>query len=76
MVLKAVYRGVLNQSNLTAVFRDMTDNPDYKKADEIYFRQLLEAVTKHVEVIGQNMAYFMDSFFDFYCIIIQMNCSR
>lgn len=60
LVLKAVYRGMLNQSELTAVFRDMTDDPDYKKADEIYFKQLLESVTKHVEAIDQSLASFID----------------
>lgn len=60
LVLKAVYRGMLNQSELTAVFRDMTDDPDYKKADEVYFKQLLESVTKHVEAIDQSLASFID----------------
>ncbi|OYY80012.1 MAG: hypothetical protein B7Y34_06610 [Methylophilales bacterium 16-45-9] len=40
LVLKAVYRGMLNESELSQIFRDMTDDPDYNKADEAYFKQL------------------------------------
>ena len=60
LVLKAVYRGMLNQSALASVFRDMADDPDYKKADEAYFKQLLEAVTTHVEELDKNLVNFID----------------
>jgi N utilization substance protein B len=60
LVLKAVYRGMLNQSALTSIFRDMTDDPDYKKADEAYFKHLLEAVTTHVEALDKSLANFID----------------
>ena len=34
LVLKAVYRGMLNQSELGPIFRDMAEDPEYNKADE------------------------------------------
>jgi len=60
LVLKAVYRGMLNQSELSAVYRDMTEDPDYAKADEAYFKQLLEAVGVHVAELDEKMAKFID----------------
>jgi transcription antitermination protein NusB len=60
LVLKAVYRGMLNQSELSAVYRDMTEDPDYAKADEAYFKQLLEAVGVHVTELDEKMAKFID----------------
>lgn len=60
LVLKAVYRGMLNQSVLASIFRDMVEDPDYKKADEAYFKHLLEAVTEHVEELDKNLANFID----------------
>lgn len=60
LVLKAVYRGMLNQSELSQVFRDMVDDPDYNKADEAYFRQLLESVTASIDVIDSKLADFID----------------
>lgn len=60
LVLKAVYRGMLNQSALGSIFRDMVEDPDYKKADEAYFKQLLEAVTANVEELDKHLANFID----------------
>lgn len=60
LVLKAVYRGMLNASELTQIFRDMTDDPDYNKADEAYFRQLLQAVTTNLQVIDDKLIHFID----------------
>jgi transcription antitermination protein NusB len=60
LVLKAVYRGMLNQSELTAVYRDMAEDPDYAKADEAYFKHLLEAVGAHVDVLDEKMAAYID----------------
>lgn len=60
LVLKAVYRGMLNQSELSQVFRDMVDDPDYNKADEAYFKQLLEAVTQRFDEIDAQLVNFVD----------------
>jgi N utilization substance protein B len=60
LVLKAVYRGMLNESELSQIFRDMTDDPDYNKADEAYFRQLLQGVTANLIAIDDKLVNFID----------------
>lgn len=60
LVLKAVYRGMLNTSELSQIFRDMTDDPDYNKADEAYFRQLLQSVTANLQAIDDKLVHFID----------------
>lgn len=60
LVLKAVYRGMLNASELTQIFRDMTEDPDYNKADEAYFRQLLQSVTANLDAIDSKLVNFID----------------
>lgn len=60
LVLKAVYRGMLNASELSQIFRDMTDDPDYNKADEAYFRQLLQSVTANLQAIDDKLVHFID----------------
>ncbi len=60
LVLKAVYRGMLNASTASAVYKDMADDPDYNKADEAYFKSLLESVNAHVEALDAKMADFID----------------
>ncbi|MES2181147.1 MAG: transcription antitermination factor NusB [Pseudomonadota bacterium] len=60
LVLKAVYRGMLNQSELGPIFRDMVEDPDYNKADEVYFKQLLEAVTMNIDALDKKLENFID----------------
>jgi transcription antitermination protein NusB len=60
LVLKAVYRGMLNESDLSLVFRDMAEDPDYNKADETYFKYLLASVTSHASELDEKMASFID----------------
>ncbi len=60
LVVKAVYRGMLNESELKQIFRDMAEDPDYNKADEGYFKQLLESVTLHINELDEKLAHFID----------------
>lgn len=60
LALKAVYRGMLNQSELGPIFRDMVEDPDYAKADEAYFKQLLEGVTLHAAELDAKLADYID----------------
>lgn len=60
LVLKAVYRGMLNQSELGPIFRDMAEDPDYNKADEAYFKQLLETVSSREIELDEKMSNFID----------------
>ncbi len=60
LALKAVYRAMFNRSDLSTVYQDMTDDPDYNKADEGYFKQLLEAVESHVDALDAKIAAYID----------------
>lgn len=60
LVLKAVYRGMLNASTASTVYKDMAEDPDYNKADEGYFKSLLESVNAHMAELDAKMADFVD----------------
>jgi transcription antitermination protein NusB len=60
LVVKAVYRGMLNASDLSQVFRDMMEDPEYNRADEAYFKQLLEAVTANLVELDSKLAHYID----------------
>jgi N utilization substance protein B len=60
LVLKAVYRGMLNESELSDILRDMRDDPDYNKADEAYFKHLLQTVTENLAAIDSKIVEFID----------------
>ena len=60
LVLKAVYRGMINVSELKMIITDAKEDPDFIKADEAYFRQLLEGVTGKIEELDSQISTFID----------------
>ena len=60
LVLKALYRGMFNPMDLAPVFKDMLDDPDYRKADESYFKALLENVSSHLDEIDGQLQPHID----------------
>lgn len=60
LVMKAIYRGMLNETDSKAVLRDMTEDPDYAKADEAYFKHLLDAVNRNMVSLDTQLAQFID----------------
>lgn len=60
VVLKAIYRIMMNESDLKQVFLDMKDDPDYLKADESYFKQLLQNVMDNLGALDTQISNFID----------------
>jgi len=60
LALKAVYRGMVNTGELKQVFLDMKEDPEYTKADETYFKQLLKGVIEKELELDQQIAAFVD----------------
>ena len=60
LALKAIYRNFMNQSELSQIQRDMADDPDFGRADEDYFRQLLEGVSENMTELDSRLASFAD----------------
>ena len=60
LVVKAVYRGMLNHAELKQIFLDMKEDPEYNRADEDYFKHLLNAVTSHLTELDAKLVDFID----------------
>ncbi|MGB7816135.1 MAG: transcription antitermination factor NusB [Methylotenera sp.] len=60
LVLKAVYRGMINAGEIKQIILDAQDDPEYTKADEAYFKHLLEGVTDKVNELDQQISAFID----------------
>jgi N utilization substance protein B len=60
LVLKAVYRGMINASELKQIIADAKEDPEFVKADEAYFRHLLEGVTAKISELDNQVAEFID----------------
>ena len=60
LVLKAVYRGMINASDLKQVIADAKEDPEFIKADESYFRSLLDGVSQQISALDQQISLFID----------------
>ncbi|HYG13799.1 MAG TPA: transcription antitermination factor NusB [Methylophilaceae bacterium] len=60
LVLKGIYRSFLNHSDLKLIRRELADDPDFDRADEDYFRQLIEGVSDNIADLDQRIAEFID----------------
>jgi transcription antitermination protein NusB len=60
LVLKAVYRGMLNSGEMKQIILDAKEDPEYIKADEAYFKQLLDGVTDKTSALDAQIAVFID----------------
>jgi N utilization substance protein B len=64
LVLKAVYRCMMNEGDIKQLFLDMKDDPDYIKADESYFKQLLNGVVDNQKELDAQISTFIDRALD------------
>lgn len=60
LVLKAVYRGMINASELKQIIADAKEDPEYIKADETYFNALLRGVTDKINELDSQISIFID----------------
>jgi len=60
LVLKAVYRGMINAGEIQQIILDAQEDPEYNKADETYFKRLLEGVTGKISELDTQISTFID----------------
>lgn len=60
LALKGIYQGLMNQSELRKIIRDMADDADFHRADESFFRQLIEGVAEHMPELERRIAAYVD----------------
>jgi transcription antitermination protein NusB len=60
LALKAIYCNLMSQSELGQIRRDMAEDADFDRADEGYFRKLLEGVSANMPALNGRIAAFMD----------------
>ncbi len=60
LALKGIYQGLMNQSEVRKIIRDMADDVDFHRADEAFFRQLIEGVAEHMQELEGRIAVYVD----------------
>lgn len=60
LVVKAIYRNMLNESDIKQIIADAKTDPDYVKTDEDYFRALLNGVTSNLAELDTEIKQYID----------------
>jgi N utilization substance protein B len=60
LVLKGLYQHLLSPKELRLIVREMADEPDFARADEGYFRSLLEGVYAQLSELDERITKFLD----------------
>ena len=60
LVLKGLYQNLLSPKELRLILREMADEADFARADEGYFRSLLEGVYAQLTTLDERITKFLD----------------
>lgn len=60
LALKGLYQYLLSPKELRLILREMADEADFARADEAYFRSLLEGVYDQIPELDARITKFLD----------------
>jgi transcription antitermination protein NusB len=60
LALKGLYQYLLSPKELRLIIREMADEAEFARADETYFRSLLEGVYSQVSELDNRITKFLD----------------
>ena len=60
LVMKSVYRGLVNQIDTTQIKKDIQDDPDFIRADQDLYEEMLSGVFKNIDSLKQEIESYID----------------
>ena len=60
LVMKSIYRGLVNTFDLTQIKKDIRDDPDFIRADEKFYAEILKGVFKNLETLKIEITSYLD----------------
>jgi N utilization substance protein B len=60
LVLKGIYQHLVSPKELRHIIRELADDPDFSRADEAYFRQLMEGVYAQMAELDERLISCVD----------------
>ena len=60
LVMKSVYRGLVNQIDITQIKKDIQDDPDFIRADQDFYEEMLSGVFKNIDSLKQEIESYID----------------
>jgi len=60
LVMKSIYRGIINQFDISQIKKDIKDDPDYSKADEVFYNHLFDGVIQNIDELNIEISSYID----------------
>lgn len=60
LVMKSIYRGIINQFDINQIKKDIKDDPDYSKADEVFYNHLFDGVIQNINELNNEISGYID----------------
>ena len=64
LVMKSVYRGLVNKIDITQIKKDIQDDPDFIRADQDLYEEILSGVFKNIDSLKQEIESYIDRRYD------------
>ena len=60
LAMKSIYRGLVNTFDLTQIQKDIREDPDFIRADEKFYVEILKGVFKNIETLKLEIISYID----------------
>jgi len=60
LLMKSIYRGLVNQIDITQIKKDIQEDPDYIRADQKLYAEMLSGVFKNLDSLKQEIESYID----------------
>jgi len=60
LVMKSIYRGLVNQIDVNQIKKDIQEDPDYIRADQDLYQEILLGVFKNIDSLKQEIESYID----------------
>jgi len=64
LVMKSIYRGIVNQFDINQIKKDIREDPDFLRSDESMYLSIVEGVHKNFETLKEEIKTYLDRNYD------------
>ena len=60
LIMKSIYRGIVNQFDVSQIKKDIKDDPDFIRADEDFYNQIFVGVSENINDLQTEIQTYLD----------------
>ena len=60
LIMKSIYRGIVNQFDVSQIKKDIKDDPDFNRADEEFYNQIFVGVSENINDLQAEIQTYLD----------------